>query len=89
MQLGEDHGVGVSSVAMSSSLAHVGMSSLKKLMKNDLVRGLKDVKFEKDKLCGACQAGKQVANTYPTKAFMTTIEGGYEEYSGWRHQAKR
>ena len=27
-------------------LAHVGMSSLKKLMKNDLVRGLKDVKFE-------------------------------------------
>ena len=39
-------------------LAHVGMSSLKKLMKNDLVRGLKDVKFEKDKLCSACQAGK-------------------------------
>ena len=35
-------------------LAHVGMSSLKKLMKNDLVRGLKDVKFEKDKLCSAC-----------------------------------
>ena len=32
-------------------LAHVGMSSLKKLMKNKLVRGLKDVKFEKDKLC--------------------------------------
>ena len=32
-------------------LTHVGMSSLKKLMKNDLVRGLKDVKFEKDKLC--------------------------------------
>ena len=26
-------------------LAHVGMSSLKKLMKNELVRGLKDVKF--------------------------------------------
>ena len=48
------------------------MSSLKKLMKNDLVRGLKDVKFEKDKLCSACQAGKQVANTHPTKAFMST-----------------
>ena len=39
-------------------LAHVGMSSLKKLMKNELVRGVKDVKFEKDKLCSACQAGK-------------------------------
>ena len=48
------------------------MSSLKKLMKNDLVRELKDVKFEKDKLCSVCQAGKQVANTHPTKAFMST-----------------
>ena len=59
-------------------LAHVGMSSLKKLMKNDLVRGLKDVKFEKDKLCSACQAGKQVTNTHPTKAFMSTISVGTE-----------
>jgi transposase InsO family protein len=33
---------------------------------------LKDVVFEKDKLCSACQAGKQVANTHPTKAFMST-----------------
>ena len=41
-------------------------------MKNELVRGLKDMKFEKDKLCSACQAGKQVANTHPTKAFMST-----------------
>ena len=55
-------------------LAHVGMSSLKKLMKNELVRGLKDVKFEKDKLCSACQAGKQVANTHPAKAFTTTTK---------------
>ena len=53
-------------------LAHVGMSSLKKLMKNELVRGLNDVKFEKDKLCSACQADKQVANTHPTKAYMLT-----------------
>ena len=53
-------------------LANVGISSLKKLMKNELVRGLKDVKFEKDKLCSACQAGKQVTNTNPTKAYMST-----------------
>jgi transposase InsO family protein len=33
---------------------------------------MKDVKFEKDKLCSACQASKQVANTHPTKAFMST-----------------
>ena len=53
-------------------LAHIGMSSLKKLMKYDLVRGLKDMKFEKDKLCSAYQASKQVANTHPTKTFMST-----------------
>jgi hypothetical protein len=41
-------------------------------MKNELVRGLKDVKFEKDKLCTACQASKQVENTHPTKAYMST-----------------
>jgi transposase InsO family protein len=53
-------------------LAHVGMSSLKKLMKNELVRGLKDVKFEKDKHCSVCQASKQVTNTHPTKTYMST-----------------
>ena len=30
------------------------------------------MKFEKDKLCSACQASKQVINTHPTKAFMST-----------------
>ena len=30
------------------------------------------MKFEKDKLCSACQADKQVANTHLTKAFMST-----------------
>jgi transposase InsO family protein len=51
---------------------HVGMSTLKKLLKKELVRGLKNVKFEKDKLCNACQADKQVTNTHPTKAYMLT-----------------
>jgi hypothetical protein len=53
-------------------LAYVGMSTLKKLLKKELVRGLRDVKFEKDKLCSACQVGKQVANTHPTKAYKST-----------------
>lgn len=30
------------------------------------------MKFEKDKLCCACQAGKQVANSHPSKSFMST-----------------
>jgi len=53
-------------------LAHVGIGTLKKWMKKELIRGLKDVTFEKDKLCSACQAGKEVANTHPTKAYLST-----------------
>jgi hypothetical protein len=53
-------------------LGHVGMKQLNKLVKYDLVRGLKDVTFEKDKLCSACQAGKQVGNTHPLKSIMST-----------------
>ena len=53
-------------------LAHVGMIQLKKLFKHDLVVGLKDVKFEKNRLCSACQAGKQVANSHPSKSIMST-----------------
>jgi hypothetical protein len=30
------------------------------------------VKFEKNKLCSSCQAGKQVANTHPNKSQMST-----------------
>ena len=53
-------------------LLMLGWAHSRSLLKNDLVRGLKDVKFEKDKLCCVCQAGKQVVNTHPTKAFMST-----------------
>jgi hypothetical protein len=53
-------------------LGHVGMKQLNKLVKYDLVQGLKDVTFEKDKLCSACQAEKQVGNTYPKKSIIST-----------------
>jgi hypothetical protein len=48
-------------------LGHVGIKQLNQLTKHDLVRGLKDVKFGKNKLCSSCQAEKQVANTHQTK----------------------
>ena len=48
------------------------MKQLNKLIKHDLVRGLKDVTFEKYKLCSICQAGKQVGNTHPKKSMMST-----------------
>jgi hypothetical protein len=48
------------------------MNQLKK-MKHDLVIGLKnDIIFEKNKLCSAYQAGKQVGNTHPAKSVMST-----------------
>ena len=53
-------------------LGHVRMKQLNRLVKHDLVRGLKDVVFEKDKLCSSCQAGKQVGNTHPKKSIMST-----------------
>jgi transposase InsO family protein len=48
------------------------MRQLNQLSKHDLVRGLKDVKFEKNKLCSSCQVKKQVANTHPYKSQMST-----------------
>jgi hypothetical protein len=45
-------------------LSHVGIKQLNRLIKHDLVRGIKDVVFEKDKLYSSCQASKQVRNTH-------------------------
>jgi hypothetical protein len=53
-------------------LGHVGIKQLNKLIKHDLVRGLKDVAFEKDKLCSADQDRKQVGNTHPKKSMIST-----------------
>jgi hypothetical protein len=48
------------------------MKQLNRLIKHDLIVGLKDVKFDKDKLCSACQVGKQVSNSHPFKSSMST-----------------
>jgi hypothetical protein len=40
-------------------LGHIGMKQLNQLIKHDLVCDSKDVKFQKNKLCSSCQAGKQ------------------------------
>jgi hypothetical protein len=53
-------------------LGHVGMKQLNRLVKHELVLCLIYVKFEKDKLFSACQAGKQVANPHPNKSIMST-----------------
>ena len=48
------------------------MKQLNKLLRHDLVRGLKDVTFEKDKPCSGCQVGKQVGNAHFKKSEMST-----------------
>jgi hypothetical protein len=62
-------------------LGHVGIKQLNRLIKHDLVRGLKDILFEKDKLCSSWKAGKQVGNTHPKKSMMSTSK--YLSYCAW------
>jgi transposase InsO family protein len=53
-------------------LAHVGMMNLHKLLKGEHILGLTNDHFEKDRICSACQAGKQVGVHHPHKNILTT-----------------
>jgi transposase InsO family protein len=53
-------------------LAHVGMKNLHKLLKGEHILVLTNVHFKKDRICSACQAGKQVGVHHPHKNIMTT-----------------
>jgi transposase InsO family protein len=55
-----------------SRLAHVEMKNLHKFLKGEHILGLTDVHFEKDRVCSACQVGKQVGAHHPHKNIMTT-----------------
>jgi hypothetical protein len=66
-------------------LAHVGMKNFHKLLKGDHILGLTNVHFEKDRICSACQAGKQVGVHHPHKNIMTTNRP--LNYSTWIYSA--
>jgi hypothetical protein len=53
-------------------LAHVNMRNLKQLLKDDHVVGLTGVDFERDRLCSACVAGKQLGKRHPSKSIIST-----------------
>jgi hypothetical protein len=53
-------------------LAHVGMRNLAKVQKDEHILGLTNVVFEKDMLCSACQAGKQVGAHHPAKNILSS-----------------
>jgi transposase InsO family protein len=46
------------------------MKNLPKLLKGERILGLTNVHFEKDRICSACQAGKQVGVHHPHKNIM-------------------
>ena len=48
------------------------MRNLDKLIKGNHILGVNDVIFDKDRLCSACQVGKQVGGRHPVKNIMTT-----------------
>ena len=53
-------------------IVHVGMRNLVKLQKDEHILGLTNVYFDKDRICSACQARKQVGVPHPPKSIMTT-----------------
>jgi hypothetical protein len=53
-------------------LAHVRMKNLQQLLKGEHILGITNVHFEKDGICSACQAGKQVGVHHPHKNIMMT-----------------
>jgi len=53
-------------------LSHAGMRNLHTLAKKKHVIGIENVKFLKDHLCGACEAGKMTKAKHPAKTIMTT-----------------
>jgi hypothetical protein len=48
------------------------MRNLAKLQKGKHILGLTNVSFEKDRVCSACQAEKQVGAKYPVKNIVST-----------------
>jgi len=53
-------------------LGHASMELLSNLSRHELVKGLPKTKFVKDKICDACQLGKQIKSSFKEKKFIST-----------------
>ena len=53
-------------------LGHANMDLLNKLSTKQLVKGLPSVTFQKDKVCDACQFGKQIKSSFKSKKIIST-----------------
>ena len=49
------------------------MHSLSKLIKKELVTDLSKLNFKKDKICDACQLGKQIRVSFESKNIVSTF----------------
>ena len=55
-------------------IVHINMEHLNKIISKNLVIGLTKLKFEKDRLCDACQKGKQVRVSFKSNNIVSTIQ---------------
>src|SRR3954466_6456635 len=53
-------------------LSHAGMRNLQKLVLKKHVLGIEEIRFTKNRLFGACEAGKMTKAKHPAKTIMTT-----------------
>ena len=53
-------------------LGHMNMNLITQLNKNELIRGLPKMSFEKNKVCEACQMGKQIKTSFKNKNLIST-----------------
>ena len=53
-------------------LRHVNMNLITQLNKNELVRGLPKISFEKDKVCEEFKMEKQIKTSFKNKKFIST-----------------
>ena len=52
-------------------LGHANMDLISQLNKDELVRGFPKINFQKDKVCEACQVGKQIKKYFKNKNFIS------------------
>ena len=50
----------------------MNMNLITQLNKNELVRGLPKIAFEKDKVCETCHMGKKIKTSFKNKIFIST-----------------
>ncbi|KAH9754083.1 hypothetical protein KPL71_015319 [Citrus sinensis] len=53
-------------------LGHASMDLISKIVKNNLVKGLPKINFQKDRTCEACQFGKQIKTSFKSKNHVST-----------------